>query len=102
GNLGPLPRPPSLFALCPHLFQALAEILDPGPEQTAVGLQLGFPGAAQTNPALLPFQVSPAPDQPGRHMLKLSQLDLQLTFVSAGPLSKDIENHASAIQHPAF
>src|SRR5690606_24629196 len=68
----------------------------------AVGFELGFTRAPQTDTPLLTLQVSPAPHQPGRHMLQLRQLHLQLALVGTGPLRKDIQDHTGAIKHPAL
>lgn len=72
---------------------------DPLADQPAVGFELRFAGAAQADTAFLPLQVSPRANQPGRQILQLRELDLQLAFVAAGALREDIEDQARAIDH---
>ena len=74
-------------------------IFDSHAQKTSVRFQLSFPRASQTYTAFLTFQVSPTAHQASRHMLKLSQLHLKLTFMSTRTLSKNIEYQPRAIQY---
>jgi hypothetical protein len=60
------------------------------------------PSAAHAYTAFLPVKVGPAPHQAGGGMFELSQLDLQLAFMTAGTLGKNIQNQASPVEHPAL
>src|SRR5207248_5301663 len=73
--------------------------LHPIADQPAVGFELRFAGAAQSDAAGLPLEVSPAAHQARRQMLELGQLDLELAFGAVGALGEDVENEAHAIDH---
>ena len=83
-------------------FQSCLQQLDALADQPAVGLELGFAGAAQADAAFLPLEVGPAPDQAGGHVLQLGELDLQLAFGAARALGEDVEDQAHAVDDPAF
>ena len=57
------------------------------------------PGPRKSDTALLALKVRPPPNKAGRHMLKLSQLHLELTFMGTGTLSENIQDNARAIEH---
>ena len=97
---GTLARTTALLALLVDLFQPLLDLADTLADQALVRFQLGFARAAQTDATLLPFQVSPAPDQSGRQVAQLGQLHLQLAFVALRPLREDVEDQTSPVQDP--
>jgi hypothetical protein len=88
--------------LARQLGQALLQQLDPIAKQAAVGLQLLFTRPPHADATALPFQVSPAANQPGRQMLQLRQFDLQLALGARGPQGKNIENQTGAVDDAAF
>src|SRR5690606_41703288 len=90
------PPPPASSRLC------LRAALPIFAQQPAVGFQLGFTRAAQTNTALLPFQVGPAAHQSGGLVFQLGQFYLQLTFVGTGALGKNIQNQAGTVEYPGL
>ena len=71
-------------------------------QQPAVGFQLGLARTAQTDAALLALQVGPAAHQPGREVLELGQLDLELALEGARALGEDVEDQAGTVDHPAL
>jgi len=89
----------TLFALPEHRLQPRAQGFDPHRQKPAVGFQLGFTRAAQADAAFLPFQVCPAAHQAGGQVAQLRQFHLQLAFVRACPLRKNIQNQAGAVEH---
>ena len=88
-------------ALALQLLESALEHGHPLAQQTAVGFQLGFTRATQTDPAFLSSQVSPATHQAGGQMFQLGQLDLQLAFVGLGTQGKNIEDQGISINHAA-
>ena len=95
------PGASALFALIADPFQPRLDRLDARTQQPAVCLELRFTRASQTNAALLALQVSPPSNQTRAHMGQLRQLHLQLAFVGARTLCKNIEDQTSARQHSA-
>src|SRR5690606_711987 len=91
-----------LVPLTADLFQTLGDLLDARPQQSAVGFQLGFTRATQTNTALLPLQVSPAADQTGTQVVQLGQLDLQLALMGPGTLGENIQDQTGTVDDTAF
>jgi hypothetical protein len=81
---------PAGIALTRQLLQARLQGADALGNQPAVGLQLGFARASQTDAALLPLEVGPTSDQAGRQMRELRELDLELALEAACALRKDI------------
>ena len=70
----------------------------------AVRFQLGLAGTLGANRALaagarLAFQMGPHARQPGQQILVLGQLHLKPAFLRLGPLGKNIQNEAAAVQH---
>ena len=70
-------------------------------QKTAVGFELSFPRSSQTNPPFLTLKVRPAANQSCRHILKLSELYLQLTLVGTRTLSEDVENQTGTVKNAA-
>ena len=69
-------------------------------EQTPVGLQLCFPGAAaHADTALLPFEMGPAAHQATRLVLQLRQLDFEFALETARPSRKYIQDQPATIEH---
>ena len=62
---------PSLVALTAHFFQAFFNTFDTRAQQSAVGFELGFTGATQSDSTLLPLQVRPTANQAGGHVMEL-------------------------------
>jgi hypothetical protein len=64
----------------------------------AVGLKLRLTRATETDTTnTLTGKVGPHPGQPGQTVLKLSQLDLQASFVGLGSAGEDIEDQGRAV-----
>ena len=55
-----------------------------------VRFQLGLAGTSQSDAALLPLEVGPAPNQAGRQVRELGEFDLQLALEAARALRKNI------------
>ena len=81
---------PSRVALPIELLQARAQGANALRNQASIGLQLGFARAAQSDAALLPLKVSPAPHQPRRQMRQLREFDLKLALEAARALREDV------------
>ena len=91
----------ALFPLLGYLFEPAIQLANAYTDQTAIGFQLGFTGAPEADTAFLPFEVSPAPDQPRGQVTQLRQLHLQLAFIGLGALCEDIEDQGGPVQHAA-
>lgn len=83
--------------LAAQLVEPRFQHLDALADQPAVGFELRLAGAAQADATLLPLEVGPGPNQAGREVLQLRELDLQLAFVAARALREDVENEARTI-----
>ncbi|GAA5240204.1 hypothetical protein BMMON2_30260 [Burkholderia mallei] len=83
--------------LAAQLVEPRFQHLDALADQSAVGFELRLAGAAQADATLLPLEVGPGPNQAGREVLQLRELDLQLAFVAARALREDVENEARTI-----
>ena len=81
------------------MVDALLELLDAGPDDATVGLQLGLAGASRADAATGAREVRPHAGQTGQLVLELSQLDLQPTLMRAGVLGEDVEDQAAPIEH---
>ena len=69
-------------------------------DQAAVGLDLGFAGAAQkAEAAALALQMGPAPHQPRALIGQMRQLDLQPPFPGARAFAEDFQDQRGAVQH---
>ena len=68
------------------------EPLDALPDDPAVGLELGFARAPETDAAADAREVGPHPGEPRQHVLELRQLDLQLGLVAPRPGGEDVED----------
>ena len=90
------------LALAAHARELVLQQFHALAEQPAVGFELRFAGSAQTDTALLPFQVGPAAHEPRREMFELRELDLQLAFVALRALREDIEDEAHAVDDAAI
>ena len=88
-----------LFALAADFLKATLDLAQANPQQTPVGFQLGFTRAAHADTAALTLKVSPAANQPGAHVVKLSQFNLELAFMGTGALGENIENQAGTVNH---
>ena len=83
-----------------HVLQLGLERLNLPPDDPAVGLELGFARAPETDTAADTGQVGPHPGQPGQQVLQLRQLDLQLGLVTAGPGGEDVEDDLRPVHDP--
>ncbi|MNF58916.1 hypothetical protein D3C84_404930 [compost metagenome] len=92
----------SLIALAADLLQALLDLANAHTQQAAVGFQLGFTRATQTDTALLALKVGPAAHQARAHVIELGQFDLQLAFMGTGALGEDIEDQTGTVEHPTL
>ena len=70
------------------------------PRQTAVGLELGLARAAGADAAAESLEVLPHSPHPGKVVLELSELDLELSLGGARMLGEDVEDELRAIDHP--
>ena len=73
-------------------------------DNAAVRLQLGLTGALGADGALaagaaLALQVGPHARQTGQQILVLGQLHLESALFRLGPLGKNVQNQAAAVQH---
>ena len=75
---------------------------DPQANQTPVRLKLSLTGPTQPNTAPLPFEMSPSSDEACRQVPKLSQFNLQLTFMGLRPQSKNVQNQSCPVNDPAL
>ena len=65
-----------------------------------VEFDLLFTGpTAKTDPTLLALQVGPPPNETGGLVLHLGQLDLELTFMTARALGKNLEDQPDTLNH---
>ncbi len=80
------------------LLELLLELRHAVADQPPVGLDLGLAGAAEeAEAAALPFEVGPAPDQPARLIVEMSELDLKPAFRRRRPLAENLENEAGPV-----
>ena len=86
------------WATSPSFF---CEVLDLLPDHPAVGFELGFARAPETDTAADTRQVGPHPGQSRQHVLQLRQLDLELGFVAPGAGGEDVEDELGAVHHRA-
>jgi hypothetical protein len=89
-------------ALEAYLGESLLQMTDPQADQTPVRLKLSLTRPTQTDTTPLPFEMSPPSDEAGRQVSKLSQFDLQLTFMALRPQSKNVQNQSCPINDPAL
>ena len=80
------------------LFEVRNFLLD----DAAVGLDLGFAGAAHADSALLALEVSPHARQAGQQVLVLGEFDLGAGVRGLGPCGKDVEDEVGAVHHLAL
>ena len=88
----------------PHLLQLRLQLVDLPVDVAAVRLQLRLTGALGANGTLaagagLSLQMSPHTHQPRQQILVLGQLHLQAALLGLGPLGKDVQDQAAAVQH---
>src|SRR5690606_28051142 len=84
------------------LGQTRLEQLDPIAEQPTVGFELLFARTTQADATLLALEVGPAPHQARGQMFELGELHLQLAFVAARALGKDVEDERGAVDDHAL
>ena len=83
-----------------HLVELAPDLRHPVADQPAVGLDLGFAGAAEeAEAAALTLEVGPAPDQPARLIVEMRELDLQPPFGGRRPLAENLEDQPGAVDH---
>ena len=92
------------WVLPAHVLQIVPQLVDLLVDQAAVRLQLGLAGAfgadgSAAAGAALAFQMGPHACQPGQQIFVLGQLHLEPAFLGLGPLGKDIQDQAAAVQH---
>ena len=75
-----------------HTLELGLESLDALPDDSAVGLELGFARSPETYTAADAREVGPHPGQPREEVLELGQLDLELGFVAACSGGEDVED----------
>ena len=86
------------LALLLDLVQALLGAFDRLSDHAAVQLDLFFTrAAAHPDAPTLPLQMGPASHQPGADVLQARQLHLQLAFMAAGALGKNLENQQGPV-----
>ena len=86
--------------LRPTCSSRCLELADTVADQASIALELGLTRTAKADTALLPFEVSPAPDQSGRQVPQLRELDLQLAFETPRALREDVQDQTGTIQAP--
>ena len=95
-----LPRLPMKPARPLDLFELFADFREPFADQTTVGFDLRFTGAAEeAEAAALTFQVSPAFDQAAALIRKMREFDLQAAFPGLRAFAEDLENEGGAIEN---
>ena len=83
-----------------HLLELALDLGDALADQAAVGLDLGFAGAAQeAEAAALAFQMGPAPDQARALIGQVRELDLQPAFPRARAFAEDLQDQSCAVEH---
>ncbi len=83
-----------------HLLDFILEPDDAVADQAAIGLDLGFAGAAhETKTAALPFQMGPGPHQARALIVQMRQFDLQRAFLGLGAAAEDFEDQPGAVEH---
>jgi hypothetical protein len=80
--------------------QARLELAHPLADKSAVGLELRLTRPAQSNSALLPFEVCPSSNEPRREVIELGEFHLKLPLVAAGPKGKNIEYQGHTVDDP--
>ena len=81
------------------LLQLLLQTVDALADMTAVGFQFGLTGAAGADAAALTGQALAHAGQTGQQILVLGQLNLQAAFLGLCPLSKNIQDQRTTVQH---
>ena len=97
GDAGAVAPAALLAALGAHLLKVFLEPLDLVADQAAVGLQLGFAGAARADRALHPLEVGPLPGQARQQILVLRQRHLHRAFAGARALGEDVQDERGAV-----
>jgi hypothetical protein len=100
-HCGSPPRAALGGALADDLSQAFVQHLDACSQQAAVGLELLFARAAQTDAAFLALEVGPASDEAGELMLDLGELDLQFAFCALRAQREDVEDERRPVDDAA-
>jgi hypothetical protein len=80
-----------------NAFQLLLEMPNAPVNFAAIHLKLSFAGTARSDSAAKLRHLPPATSQPGQHVFKLGQLDLELTFARAGMTSEDVKDQLGAV-----
>ena len=82
-----------------HVEQSLAQNLDPVIDQSPVGLELRFTGAAHADTAAEFLEVGPHAREARQHVLELRELHLHLRFRRTRPRGKDVQDQLGPIHH---
>ena len=84
--------------MAPHEVKLPLEALNSVADKPAVGFELALAGASGADAAAQPLEVSPLSRQPGQQVLVLGELDLEASLAGAGVATKDIQDHARAVE----
>src|SRR5262245_48700306 len=81
-----------------HLVELALDLGHPVTDQPAVGLDLGFTGAAEeAEAAALALEVGPAPHQASRLIIEMRELDLQPSFGGGGALAENLKDQPGPV-----
>ena len=83
-----------------HFFDIALEPRDALADQAAVGLDLGFAGAAhESEAAALALQMGPGSHQAAALIIQMRELDLQRAFLGLGAAAEDFQNQPGAVEN---
>ena len=82
-------------------FELAFEVQDFSLDFAAVGFELGFAGTPRADAAAELGHGAAFASEPGQHVFKLGELDLELAFPSAGVAGEDVEDELGAVDDAA-
>jgi hypothetical protein len=84
------------------LFEAFVQLANSGADNAPIALELRLTRSAQADATFLSLKVRPAANEPRGQVPELRKFHLQFALKTSGPLRKNIENQACAIEYPAL